>query len=63
MHSGCSESEQKSMHNIKIEHDERFMARPFGILCKCGFRGAAADEQEAERIKEQHERAMEQQSS
>ncbi len=41
-------------HEIKIEHDERFLARPYGILCSCGFKGDAADEREAERIKTVH---------
>ncbi|SRR6266581_1499 len=36
------------MHECAIEYDERFLARPWGVICTCGFKGAAADEQEAE---------------
>jgi hypothetical protein len=43
------------MHELRIEHDERFLARPFGIFCTCGFRGAAVSQEEAERILSNHE--------
>jgi len=43
------------MHNVKIEFDERFMARPWGVICTCGFRGACLDKEEAERVKANHE--------
>jgi predicted small metal-binding protein len=42
------------MHEVRIEHDERFLCRPWGIVCACGFRGAAASQEEAERILSNH---------
>ena len=45
------------MHEVRIEHDERFMARPFGIYCTCHQMeplGAAETMEEAERIAEGH---------
>jgi hypothetical protein len=43
------------MHQCKIEHDERFLVRPWGVKCACGFSGAALDKKEAERIAKAHE--------
>ena len=41
---------------VRIEYDERFVARPYGILCTCGFHGAAQTQEEAERVKACHVR-------
>ena len=35
------------MHEVRIWHDELFLARPWGIECSCGWRACAADEFEA----------------
>ena len=43
-----------SEHKVEVKFDEKFLARPYGIICSCGFRGAALDEQEARRIAEHH---------
>jgi hypothetical protein len=43
------------MHQCKIEHDERFLVRPWGVKCACGFSGAALDKKEAEHIAKAHE--------
>lgn len=42
------------MHKVEIEHDERFLARPYKISCGCRFQAAAENEKEAERIKAAH---------
>jgi len=41
-------------HEPRIEHDERFLSRPWGIKCSCRFEGAALSKEEAERIAELH---------
>ena len=41
---------------VRIEYDERFVARPYGVLCTCGFHGAAQTQEEAERVKACHVR-------
>jgi len=41
-------------HEVRIWHDERFMARPFGIRCSCGFLGCTATQQDAERVMRCH---------
>jgi hypothetical protein len=49
-------------HSTRVEHDERYLARPFGIFCCCGWKACTNSEseakrQEAERVKENHERS------
>jgi hypothetical protein len=39
---------------VRVEYDERFLTRPWGIFCSCGFKGCAASEQEAERVRVSH---------
>ena len=39
---------------MSIEYDERFVARPWGIICSCGWKGCAADEVEAQQVKAAH---------
>jgi hypothetical protein len=42
-------------HELTITHDLRFIARPFGINCSCGFNGAAETYAEAERVLKHHQ--------
>ena len=52
-------------HKIVLKYDERYLARPWGVLCSCGFNGAATTEREAQVTKlwhEQVEKAKEQQA-
>lgn len=44
-----------SEHRVELKFDERFIARPWGVFCSCGFAGCAANEAEAKRIKTSHE--------
>ena len=41
-------------HELTITHDERMLARPFGVECSCGFQAAAESEVEAQRIAAAH---------
>ena len=42
-------------HSVEIVFDERFLARPWGVVCqRCGKVGAGASREEAERILEAH---------
>lgn len=42
------------MHVIRIEFDERFAARPFGMICTCGRHAACLDLEEVEAVKTAH---------
>jgi hypothetical protein len=35
-------------HEVRIEHDERFLARPWGVVCSCGHKTANESREEAQ---------------
>ena len=42
-------------HELTITHDERMLARGWGVTCECGFKAAAESEAEAQRILASHQ--------
>ena len=46
-------------HTVSIVHDERYLARPYGAVCSCGWIAACVTELEAYESKKIHlERAQ-----
>jgi len=48
------ESKELTEHNVSIVHDERYLARPYGAVCSCGWISANVTEEEAEESKRNH---------
>ena len=45
-----------TVHSVEIVFDERFLARPWGLVCQqCGKVGAGASREEAERVAARHQ--------
>lgn len=46
-------------HEIRFWYDERFIARPWGIVCICGKHGCFPSQAEAEQAIEHHKKSAE----